>query len=54
MVRNLHEQQEVFTVVSISVVHAYGVFCNTGGFTVETYIRKSQKKSVSKFRVAVP
>jgi len=23
-------------VVSISVVHAYDVFCNTGGFTVET------------------
>jgi len=53
MVRNLHEQQEVFIVVSISVVHAYDVFCNTGGFTVETYIRKSQKKCHSKFRVAV-
>ena len=36
MVQNLHEQQEVFTVVSISVVHAYDVFCNTDGFTVET------------------
>lgn len=53
MVRNLHEQQEVFTVVSISVVHADDVFCNTGGFTVKTYIRKSQKKCHSKFRVAV-
>ena len=34
-VQSLHEQQEVFTVVSISVVHAYDVFCNTGGFNVE-------------------
>jgi hypothetical protein len=52
-VRKLHERQEVFTVVSISV-HAYDVFCYTGGFTVETYIRKSQKKCHTKFRVAVP
>jgi predicted MFS family arabinose efflux permease len=42
---NLHEQQEVFTVPAIAVVHAYDIFSNTGGFTVETYIRKSQKVS---------